>query len=207
MMIIGLIGRIGAGKSAVARRFAQHGATVVDADRHAHEVLEDPQVIAEVAVRFGPGVLNSLGRIDRAALAGIVFGTTPDHDTARAALEAIVHPRVRRRVEAVLANEAARNLPGGREPTVVLDVPLLIQAGWENLCTHLVVVDCEDAVRHTRLAARGWSAEQIAARDRAWERAFHPPPAGPTTWSVDASGDPAYTIGQVDRIWLAMCGR
>jgi dephospho-CoA kinase len=190
MMIIGLIGRIGAGKSTVARRFAQHGATVVDADRHAHEVLEDPQVIA-----------------DRAALAGIVFGTTPDHDTARAGLEAIVHPRVRRRVEAVLANEAARNLPGGREPTVVLDVPLLIQAGWENLCTHLVVVDCEDAVRHTRLAARGWSAEQIAARDRAWERAFHPPPAGPTTLSVDASGDPAYTVAQVDRIWQAMCGR
>ena len=97
MMIIGLIGRIGAGKSTVARRFAQHGATVVDADRHAHEVLEDPQVIAEVAGRFGPGVLNSLGRIDRAALAGIVFGTTPDHDTARAGLEAIVHPRVRHR--------------------------------------------------------------------------------------------------------------
>ena len=106
MMIIGLIGRIGAGKSTVARRFAQHGATVVDADRHAHEVLEDPQVIAEVAGRFGPGVLNSLGRIDRAALAGIVFGTTPDHDTARAGLEAIVHPRVRRRVEAVASRRS-----------------------------------------------------------------------------------------------------
>jgi len=136
-----------------------------------------------------------------------VFGTTADHAAALAALEAIVHPRVRQRLEVVLADAAARNLPAGREPAVILDVPLLIQAGWENLCTHLVVVDCEDAVRHTRLAARGWSAEQIAARDRAWERAFHPPPAGPTTWSVDASGDPAYTVGQVDRIWQAMCGR
>jgi len=207
MTIIGLVGRIGAGKSTVARRFAEHGATVVDADRHAHEVLEDPQVIAEVAGSFGSGVIDARGRVDRAAVAGRVFGTTPEHAAARTALEAIVHPRVRRRLEAVLSNEAARNLPGGHEPTVVLDVPLLVQAGWDDLCTHLVVVECEDAVRHTRLAARGWSAEQIAARDRAWGSAFHPPPAGPTTWSVDASGDPAYTVAQVDRIWQAIRGR
>ena len=207
MMIIGLVGRIGAGKSTVARRFAEHGATVVDADRHAHETLQDPQVIAEVARCLGPGVIDASGRVDRSAVAGRVFGTTAEHDAARAALEAIVHPRVRRRLEAVLANEAARNLPGGREPSIVLDVPLLVQAGWDDLCTHLVVVECEDAVRHLRLAARGWSAEQIAARDRAWERAFHPPPAGPTTWSVDASGDPAYTSAPVDRIWQAIRGR
>lgn len=207
MIIIGLVGRIGAGKSTVARRFAEHGATVVDADRHAHETLEDPQVIAEVSKGLGPGVIDARGRVDRAAVAGRVFGDTPEHAAALAALEAIVHPRVRRRLEAVLANEAARNLPGGREPAVVLDVPLLIQAGWDDLCTHLVVVECEDAVRRMRLAARGWSAEQIAARDRAWERAFHAPPAGSTMWSVDASGDPAYTILQVDRIWQAMRGR
>jgi dephospho-CoA kinase len=207
MTIIGLVGRIGAGKSTAARRFAEHGATVVDADRHAHEALEDPQVIAEVAIRFGPGVIDARGRVDRSAMAGRVFGGTPAHDADRAALEAIVHPRVRRRLEAVLANEAARNLPGGHAPTVVLDVPLLVQAGWDDLCTHLVVVECEDSVRRMRLAARGWSAEQIAARDRAWERGFHPPLAGPTTWSVDASGDPAYTVVQVDRVWQAIRGR
>ncbi len=207
MTIIGLVGRIGAGKSTAARRFAEHGATVVDADRHAHEALEDPQVIAEVAIRFGTGVIDARGRVDRSAMAGRVFGGTPAHDADRAALEAIVHPRVRRRLEAVLANEAARNLPGGHAPTVVLDVPLLVQAGWDDLCTHLVVVECEDSVRRMRLAARGWSAEQIAARDRAWERGFHPPLAGPTTWSVDASGDPAYTVVQVDRVWQAIRGR
>jgi dephospho-CoA kinase len=207
MTIIGLVGRIGAGKSTAARRFAEHGATVVDADRHAHEALEEPQVIAEVAIRFGPGVIDARGRVDRSAMAGRVFGGTPAHDADRAALEAIVHPRVRRRLEAVLANEAARNLPGGHAPTVVLDVPLLVQAGWDDLCTHLVVVECEDSVRRMRLAARGWSAEQIAARDRAWERGFHPPLAGPTTWSVDASGDPAYTVVQVDRVWQAIRGR
>lgn len=206
MIIIGLIGRIGAGKSTVARRFAEHGATVVDADRHAHEVLADPEVTTAIAARFGDGVIDAQGRVDRAALAARVFGGTPAHDADRAALEALVHPRVRRRLKAVLAEEAARNLPAGRRPAVVLDVPLLVQAGWSDLCTHLVVVECEESVRRLRLAGRGWSAEQIAARDRAWERGYRSPPAGPTTWAVDASGLPAYTAGQVDRIWQAISG-
>lgn len=207
MSVIGLVGRIGAGKSTVARRFAEHGATVVDADRHAHEVLRDPDVIAEVAARFGPGVVDEGGRIDRAAMAGAVFGSTAEHDAARAALEAIVHPRVRRRLETVLADAAAGNLPGGGVPAVVLDVPLLVQAGWADLCTDLVVVECEEGVRRARLAARGWSPDQIAGRDRAWERGYRPPPAGPSTWCVDASRDPAYTSAQVDRIWQSLRGR
>lgn len=207
MIIIGLVGRIGAGKSTVARRFAEHGATVVDADRHAHEALADPEVTAAIAARFGSGVIDAHGRVDRSALAARVFGGTAAHDTDRAALEALVHPRVRRRLEAVLAEQATRDLPAGRRPAVVLDVPLLVQAGWSDLCTHLVVVECEESVRRLRLAARGWSAEQITARDRAWERGYRPPPSGFATWSVDASGDPAYTAGQVDRIWQAISGQ
>jgi dephospho-CoA kinase len=207
MIIIGLVGRIGAGKSTVARRFAEHGAAVVDADRHAHEVLADPEVAAAIAARFGGGVIDAEGRVDRAALAVRVFGGTPAHDADRAALEALVHPRVRRRLKAVLAEEAARILPAGRRPAVVLDVPLLVQAGWSDLCTDLVVVECEESVRRLRLAGRGWSAEQIAARDRAWERGYRSPPSGPTTWAVDASGNPAYTAEQVDRIWQVISGR
>jgi dephospho-CoA kinase len=207
MIIIGLVGRIGAGKSTVARRFAEHGAAVVDADRHAHEVLADPEVTAAIAARFGGGVIDAEGRVDRAALAVRVFGGTPAHDADRAALEALVHPRVRRRLKAVLAEEAARILPGARRPAVVLDVPLLVQAGWSDLCTHLVVVECEESVRRLRLAGRGWSADQIAARDRAWERGYRSPPSGPTTWAVDASGNPAYTAEQVDRIWQVISGR
>jgi dephospho-CoA kinase len=207
MIIIGLVGRIGAGKSTVARRFAEHGAAVVDADCHAHEVLADPEVAAAIVARFGGGVIDAEGRVDRAALAVRVFGGTPAHDADRAALEALVHPRVRRRLKAVLAEEAARILPAGRRPAVVLDVPLLVQAGWSDLCTDLVVVECGESVRRLRLAGRGWSAEQIAARDRAWERGYRSPPSGPTTWAVDASGNPAYTAEQVDRIWQAISGR
>jgi len=199
MIVIGLVGRIGAGKSTVARRFAELGATVVDADRLAHEALAEPEVADAVAARFGPGVRDASGRIDRAAVAALVFGGTPAHQAALAALEAIVHPRVRRRIEGLLA--------AGSATAMVLDVPLLVQAGWADLCTDLVVVDCDDSVRRGRLAARGWSAEQIAARDRAWERGFVPPRPGPGTWSVDASGDPAYTRELVDRIWRTLRAR
>lgn len=196
MIVVGLVGRIGAGKSTVARRFAELGATVIDADRLAHEALAESSVVDAVVARFGPGVRDASGRIDRAALAGLVFGATPAHDAALADLESIVHPRVRRRIEGLLA--------AGTAPATVLDVPLLVQAGWADLCTDLVVVDCEESVRRGRLEARGWAPEQIAARDRAWDRGFVPPRPGPGTWSVDASGDPAYTQALVDRIWRAL---
>lgn len=204
MIVIGLVGRIGAGKSTVARRFAEHGAVVVDADAMAHEALADPGVIAAVEQRFGVGILAADGRIDRSALARQVFGGTPAHEAALEALEAIVHPQVRRRVEAVLAAERERDRVVDGGTVVVLDVPLLVQAGWDVLCSRLVIVECEEGVRRARLAARGWSAEQIAARDRAWERGYRRPTAGPGTWCVDASRDPAYTLAQVDEAWRAM---
>ncbi|MFM7413059.1 MAG: dephospho-CoA kinase, partial [Planctomycetota bacterium] len=74
MIVIGLVGRIGAGKSTVARRFAEHGAAVVDADLLAHEALDEPGVVAAIAERFGTGVVEAAGRIDRSRLAREVFG-------------------------------------------------------------------------------------------------------------------------------------
>lgn len=204
MIVIGLVGRIGAGKSTVARRFAEHGATVVDADRHAHEALDDPEVVREIIARFGSDMLDGAGRIDRGRLAREVFGTTSGQGAALDALEAIVHPRVRARVAAAIAEARGRETAAGRPRAVVLDVPLLVQSGWDGLCTHLVVVKCAQPMRRARLAARGWSDDQIADRDRAWERRFRPPVASPTTWTVDASGDPSYTSSQVDRIWQAV---
>lgn len=206
MDVIGLVGRIGAGKSTVARRFAEHGATVIDADRIAHAALGEPDVKAAIVKALGASVADAEGRIDRAAVARRVFGDSPDHAAALAALEGIVHPWVRQRVESQLVALRSRGVDAVGPPAVVLDVPLLVQAGWADLCTHLVVVECEGSVRRERLAGRGWSADQIAARDRAWERGYRPPTPGPNTWCVDASGDPIYTAGQVDRIWQAMQG-
>jgi dephospho-CoA kinase len=206
MIVVGLVGRIGAGKSTVARRFAEHGAEVIDADALAHAVLAEPDVVREVVARFGADVVDDAGRVRRGALAAAVFGDGPEQMAALRALEAIVHPRVRRRIRAALDAVAAAPTSKGRPHVVVLDVPLLVQAGWDDLCDRLVVVQCDEAVRRARLVARGWSDAQIAARDRAWERGGVPVVSGPKSRSVDAGADPAYTGVQVDRVWSELHG-
>ncbi|MEI6241298.1 MAG: dephospho-CoA kinase [Planctomycetia bacterium] len=214
MITIGIIGRIGAGKSTVARRFAERGARIVDADAIAHEVLEEPDVQAELVARFGSDVLTGEGHVDRGWLATRVFGPSPVHAAALADLEAIVHPRVHRRIERTLAAvRQAEQRSGGSDTLVVLDVPLLERAGWDAACDHVVKVDCEDTVRRERLARRGISPAQQAAREAAWEstRRGRLPgrsaAAGPeNTFAVDTSGDLTYTELQVDRIVDALLG-
>lgn len=196
--VIGLVGRIGAGKSTVARLLAARGARVVDADALAHAVLDEPEVIREVVAAFGDEVADGSGRLRRSEVAGRVFGADPSHAEALRILEAIVHPRVRSRIVTALA---AGRAAGADDGVVVLDVPLLVQAGWEDECDLLIDIACEDLVRHRRLEARGWTPAEIAARDQAWERRFVAPGGRRPVLRVDTSGDPAYTQVQVDRIW------
>jgi len=208
MIIIGLIGRIGVGKSTVAARFAAHGGHVIDADRIAHDVLGDPDVIRQIAGRFGAEVLDADGRIRRPAVADRVFGPTPDHARALEWLESFVHPRVHSRITDELTALEARE--GGRIPpesgtVVVLDVPLLVQAGWADRCDRLVEVTCSEEVRRQRLAARHWNLAQQEAREAAWNRKYSAAtlPSEKLS-SVDASGDLAYTHSQVDLIWSGL---
>ncbi|MFM8705188.1 MAG: dephospho-CoA kinase [Planctomycetia bacterium] len=209
MIIIGLVGRIGAGKSTVASRFAAHGAHVVDADRLAHEVLGEEDVVRQVAARFGTGVLDAAGRIHRRAVADRVFGPTPAHTEALEWLESLVHPRVRERIAARLAAVRAEDEKtreqGGPAAVVVLDVPLLVQAGWADVCDRLVMVHCADGVRRQRLADRRWSPAERSAREAAWERKYTAPTLPPEKIAtVDTSGDLAYTQMQVDLIWSGL---
>jgi dephospho-CoA kinase len=202
MLIVGLIGRIGAGKSTVARLLAERGADVIDADRIAHEELETAGVRAALAARFGSGVVKSDGRIDRAAVAAAVFGPTPAHEAALRDLEAIVHPRVRLRMEAEIERLGRTPVQAGGRRVVVLDVPLLVRAGWAERCDRLLVVECDESERRRRLAARGWSPEQQAAREAAWNRgAGVPEELAAKILRLDASANPSYTSGQIARIW------
>lgn len=202
MILVGLVGKMAAGKSTVARMFAARGAHVIDADLLAHEVLDEPEVGQALAARFGAGVRAADGRVDRGRLAAIVFAEHAAAEAALADLEAIVHPRVRERMEAALAAHRRGEAADGRTRVVVLDVPLLVQAGWADPCDLVVVVECDEAVRLERLAARGIDAAQRAARDRAWSRGGDPRRAAPgKTVAVDASRDEAYTSSQVGRIW------
>lgn len=198
MIVVGIVGKIGAGKSTVARAFADQGAEVIDADRIAHEVLAERDVVAAIAARFGAEVLDATGAVRRPLLAGRVFGPTPAHDAALAALEAIVHPRVRRRIDERLAAIAAEQR-AGEQALVVLDVPLLMQAGWDQRCDRLVRVECDEEERRRRVDLRGWPDLQRQARERAWDRGYRPPPPEKTL-VVDASLDPAYTRTQVGQV-------
>ena len=152
---VGLTGGIGSGKSEVLRRFAAHGATVVDADLAARLVVEPgTEGYEELVKEFGDEVVAPDGALDRAALGAIVFGD-PER---RAALNAIVHPRV----GALMAEWSAAAPPGG---IVVYDIPLLVEGGTTGRYDAVVVVDADDETRFARLLAnRGMDREAAAAR-------------------------------------------
>ena len=134
MYLIGLTGGIASGKSVVARRLAEHGAIHIDADALARQVVEPGTPgLAAIADAFGPGVINSDGSLDRAALGALVFG---DSDRL-SRLNAITHPLVRERTSQLIA-EAAEADP---HAIVVYDVPLLIEASVDSqLAFDLIVV-------------------------------------------------------------------
>lgn len=158
--VIGLVGGIGAGKSAAAAAMARRGGVVIDADRLGHEALEVPAVKDLLVARWGRGVLKPDGAVNRRAIAGVVF-----RDPAELrALETVVYPEIVRRageeIEAAQADPAAR--------FAVLDAAVMLEAGWSNVCDKLVFVDAPREQRLARLAARsGWTEAEVAAREAA----------------------------------------
>lgn len=156
MIVIGLMGAVGAGKSTVAEILRSMGASVHDADLAAHEALREPEACAEVTALLGPGVLGPDGNVDRAKAAQRVFG----NPAALKGLESILHPLVRKRMEAWLEAERGRGAPAA-----VLDVPLLAEAGMDDRCDVLAFIDAPEAVRAERLrSGRGWAPEEAARR-------------------------------------------
>lgn len=158
VLMVGLTGGIGSGKSAVAQRLAANGAVVIDADRIAREVVAPgTDGLAEIAATFGAGVLGADGGLDRAAMAARVFGD-PD---ARRRLEKIIHPRVRARTRELAAAAAP-------DAVVVNDVPLLVEAGLAGGYDLVIVVLADVEVRVARLIAdRGMTGDEARARVRA----------------------------------------
>ncbi|MBW8806367.1 MAG: dephospho-CoA kinase [Catenulisporales bacterium] len=152
---VGLTGGIGSGKSEVLKRLKARGATVVDADVAARAVVEPgTDGFEEVVKEFGPEVVGPDGSLDRARLGAIVFADP----ARRAALNAIVHPRV----GALMAEWAAAAPPGG---IVVYDIPLLVEGGTDRGYAAVIVVDADDEVRFARLLRdRGMSRADAEAR-------------------------------------------
>lgn len=154
-LAIGLTGGIGSGKSVVAKAFMAMGVPVICTDTIARELVEPGQTaLAEIAARFGDGVLRPDGSLDRAAMRERVFADVQN----RRALEAILHPRIR--------DEVRRRIDAATAPYVVVDIPLLAETGdsYKPLLERVLVVECGAAVRRERVMQRdGLSAEQVDA--------------------------------------------
>jgi dephospho-CoA kinase len=155
VLMVGLTGGIGSGKSTVAAMLASLGAVIVDADRIAREVVEPgTDGLAEVVATFGTSVLAPDGSLDRPALGRIVFAD----EAKRRALEAIVHPRVRERSAELVANAAA-------DAVVVNDIPLLAETGTARRFNKVIVVVADTETRVARLMRdRGMSEDEARSR-------------------------------------------
>lgn len=192
MLLIGLTGGIGAGKSTVSAALARHGAVVVDADRIAREVVEpgSPGLDAVVAA-FGPQVLTADGALDRPALAAVVFADP----AARRRLDGIVHPLVRAR--ATELERAARE--ADEDAVVVHDVPLLVETGQAAAYHLVLVVEAAEDVRVARLVARGLGEDD--ARARIATQATDEQRRAVADVVLGNDGTPEDLHAQVDRFW------
>ncbi|MFM6974860.1 MAG: dephospho-CoA kinase [Agromyces sp.] len=194
MTLIGLTGGIASGKSTVARRLAEHGAVVLDADQLAREVVEPgTDALRLIVETFGPEVLEPSGRLNRAALGAIVFADT----SARKQLEQIVHPAV----HSAFASKLAQALAEDPSAVVVYDVPLLVESDNEYDFDLIVVVHASPEVRIQRLLEhRGF--DRAAAEARVSAQADDVTRLAQADVVIESSGTLAETIAQVDALWL-----
>lgn len=161
MKTIGLVGGVASGKSLVGRMLVELGAGLLDADRAGHSVLaEDSDVRELVHNRWGDSILTPTGAIDRTAIAQRVFAQTAAGVADRQFLESVLHPRIRQRL-----NELRNQFADAEKPAVVLDAPLLLEAGWGPLCDVILFVEVPREKRLERAVSRGWTAAEFARRE------------------------------------------
>ena len=191
MLLVGLTGGIGAGKSTVAELLAARGAVIIDADQVARAVVEPGQpALKKLVERFGEGILDPDGRLERGALAKLVFGD----DEARRDLEAITHP-------AINDEFSRRVVEAPTDAIVVLDVPLLAESEQARKRPYqtVIVVEAPRNVRLERLEARGVDRADAEARMAA--QAGDEERRKIATHVVDNARDRADLERQIDEVW------
>ena len=194
MRLIGLTGGIASGKSTVSRLLKERGATLIDADQLAREVVQPGQpALAEIAARF-PGVVGPDGALDRKKLGERIFAD----ENERKALNAITHPRIQARVLELSQQYAEQGVP-----LVIYDAPLLFENRLDELLEGSILVAAPVEVQVARLCARdGLTPEQARARiasqmplEEKRQRA---------TWVIENAGSLLDLETQVDRLWASL---
>lgn len=200
MRVFGIVGGIASGKSLVTEQLRKLGGHIIHADQIGHEVLELPAVRQALIARWGAAVIDQSSgratsdRVNRRAIADRVFGSPPA-DEELAFLEHLTHPHIGRRIAA----EIDRCRQSGTADLVILDAPVLLEAGWDRLCEGVLFVDAPENQRCERAAQRGWTAEQFRARERAQlpidEKRRR------ANWVINNSGTPEETAELVGLWW------
>jgi dephospho-CoA kinase len=197
MKIIGLLGGVASGKSMVAGQLASFGARILNADEIGHEVLHRPEIEADVRKRWGEKVLAADGRIDHGRLARIVFAPPPGGSDDRAYLEHLIHPPVIQTIK-----ERLEQFASSAVEMAVIDAPLLVEAGLNELCDKLVFVDAPPAVRLARAVGRGWRKEDFEAREGCQLSLDFKRSRADVV--IDNSGSSEQTQAQVRRLWSTL---
>lgn len=190
MLLLGLTGGIGSGKSTVSSELARRGAIVIDADQVVRE-LQSPggAVLAAMVEHFGDGILNDDGTLNRQSVADIVFN---DPEQLKA-LNAIVHPKVGEEIDRRIENERES------DHIVILDVPLLVESkAYET--EGIIVVDTDPEIAVQRLVEfRGFKAED--ARSRMKLQATREERRAEAAWIVPNDGTQEELMNEIDKLW------
>jgi dephospho-CoA kinase len=156
--IIGLAGGIGSGKSFVANLFGEAGGLVISSDEQVHEMYDRLEVKETLRSWWGDGVIRPDGKLDKSAVAKIVFGNADQ----KLRLESYIHPLVNAAREQIMRERALE--PSVR--AIIWDIPLLFETGLNKQCDCVVFVDSPLEWRQRRVKqSRGWSAEELAKRE------------------------------------------
>lgn len=197
MLLVGLTGGIGAGKSTVSVLLAEHGAVIVDADQIARDLqLPGSPVLDRMAERFGDHIIRDDGSLDRAAVASIVFGESEAAKRALADLNGIVHPAMQDEIERQVRAEA------DADRIVVLDFPLLGENPRDDVEATIVVDIPVDVAVERLVEFRGMNADD--ARRRIASQISREERLARATHVVDNSGDLDQLRVEVDGLWARL---
>lgn len=195
MVVIGVTGGVGTGKSTVSKMLASLGAHVLDADSIVHQVIQPGGAAYDgLVAAFGPEVVRPVdGTIDRRRLGQLAFAD-PEGTIL---LNSIVHPPVIEVIKAQLADLAAQGTA-----VAVLDVPLLFESGLDKLCDKVWVVTADPEVRRRRVEMRNGPAAEEIIRREAWQMPMAEKVARADA-VIDNGGSQDETLRQVERLWAS----